>query len=190
MKKEKSVRKAEFQAALFRQLKSLIVPFIILAIILIGVLVISFSQGEAEPEEEEIFEIDAAESEDLTDEPEDLSEVEELISETEVVNDEDDSEGAAVRKTMDNKNNEEPILSPEIQKLIDEIEGVIPEEEEVDATVSSEEVLEVEEEPHENMGELADDLRLGEDEYEDYDAYDWDDAAAVSYTHLTLPTKA
>ena len=125
--------------------------------------------GEAEPEEEEIFEIDAAESEDL-------SEVEELISETEVVNDEDDSEGAAVRKTMDNKNNEEPILSPEIQKLIDEIEGVIPEEEEVDATVSSEEVLEVEEEPHENMGELADDLRLGEDEYEDYDAYDWDDA--------------
>ena len=130
---------------------------------------------EAEPEEEEILEIDAAESEDLTDESEDLSEVEELISETEVVNDEDDSEGAAVRETMDNKNNEEPILSPEIQKLIDEIEGVIPEEEEVDATVSSEEVLEVEE-PHENMGELADDLRLGEDEYEDYDAYDWDDA--------------
>ena len=131
---------------------------------------------EAEPEEEEILEIDEAESEDLTDESEDLSEVEELISETEVVNDEDDSEGAAVREIMDNKNNEEPILSPEIQKLIDEIEGVIPEEEEVDATVSSEEVLEVEEEPHENMGELADDLRLGEDEYEDYDAYDWDDA--------------
>ena len=131
---------------------------------------------EEEPEEEEILEIDEAESEDLTDESEDLSEVEELISETEVVNDEDDSEGAAVRETMDNKNNEEPILSPEIQKLIDEIEGVIPEEEEVDATVSSEEVLEVEEEPHENMGELADDLRLGEDEYEDYDAYDWDDA--------------
>ena len=132
--------------------------------------------GEAEPEEEEILEIDAAESEDLTDGSDDLSEVEELISETEVVNDEDDSEGAAVRETMDNKNNEEPILSPEIQKLIDEIEGVIPEEEEVDATVSSEEVLEVEEEPHEKMGELADDLRLGEDEYEDYDAYDWDDA--------------
>lgn len=137
---------------------------------------VAIEAGEAEPEEEEILEIDAAESEDLTDESEDLSEVEELISETEVVNDEDDSEGAAVRETMDNKNNEEPILSPEIQKLIDEIEGVIPEEEEVDATVSSEEVLEVEEEPHENMGELADDLRLGEDEYEDYDAYDWDDA--------------
>ena len=137
---------------------------------------VTIEAGEAEPEEEEILEIDAAESEDLTDESEDLSGVEELISETEVVNDEDDSEGAAVRETMDNKNNEEPILSPEIQKLIDEIEGVIPEEEEVDATVSSEEVLEVEEEPHENMGELADDLRLGEDEYEDYDAYDWDDA--------------
>ncbi|MFQ7636649.1 MAG: tetratricopeptide repeat protein [Mediterraneibacter faecis] len=77
---------------------------------------------EAESEEEEILEIDEAESEDLTDESEDLSEVEELILETEVVNDEDDSEGAAVRETMDNKNNEEPILSPEIQKLIDEIE--------------------------------------------------------------------
>ena len=137
---------------------------------------VAIEAEEAEPEEEEILEIDAAESEDLTDESEDLSEVEELISETEVVNDEDDSEGAAVRETMDNKNNEEPILSPEIQKLIDEIEGVIPEEEEVDATVSSEEVLEVEEEPHENVGELADDLRLGEDEYEDYDEYDWDDA--------------
>ena len=137
---------------------------------------VAIEAEEAEPEEEEILEIDAAESEDLTDESEDLSGVEELISETEVVNDEDDSEGAAVRETMDNKNNEEPILSPEIQKLIDEIEGVIPEEEEVDATVSSEEVLEVEEEPHENMGELADDLRLGEDEYEDYDEYDWDDA--------------
>ena len=137
---------------------------------------VAIEAEEAEPEEEEILELDEAESEDLTDESEDLSEVEELILETEVVNDEDDSEGAAVRETMDNKNNEEPILSPEIQKLIDEIEGVIPEEEEVDATVSSEEVLEVEEEPHENMGELADDLRLGEDEYEDYDAYDWDDA--------------
>ena len=134
------------------------------------------SPEEAGVETAEVIEASEDESEDLTDESEDLSEVEELISETEVVNDEDDSEGAAVRETMDNKNNEEPILSPEIQKLIDEIEGVIPEEEEVDATVSSEEVLEVEEEPHENMGELADDLRLGEDEYEDYDAYDWDDA--------------
>ena len=65
MKKEKSVRKAEFQAALFRQLKSLIVPFIILAIILIGVLVISFSQGEAEPEEEEMLEAGEAEPEEV-----------------------------------------------------------------------------------------------------------------------------
>ena len=135
--------------------------------------------GEAEPEEEEILEVEEAEpeeEEDLEVEEEEPEEEEILEIDEEVVNDEDDSEGAAVREIMDNKNNEEPILSPEIQKLIDEIEGVIPEEEEVDATVSSEEVLEVEEEPHENMGELADDLRLGEDEYEDYDAYDWDDA--------------
>lgn len=64
---------------------------------------------------------------------------------------------------------------PEEEEILEAGEAE-PEEEEVDATVSSEEVLEVEEEPHENMGELADDLRLGEDEYEDYDAYDWDDA--------------
>ena len=48
MKKEKSVRNAEMKAALLRQLKSLIGPFIILAIILSGVLVIAFWKDEVE----------------------------------------------------------------------------------------------------------------------------------------------
>lgn len=51
MKKEKSVRNAEMKAALLRQLKSLIGPFIILAIILSGVLVIAFWEDEVEEQE-------------------------------------------------------------------------------------------------------------------------------------------
>ena len=53
-----------------------------------------------------------------------------------------------------------PILSPDIQRMIDEIEGVIPEEavkETPVRTVVSEEVLE-------NKGEIAEDLRLEEEE--------------------------
>ena len=51
MKKEKSVRKAEFKAAVIRQLKSLAVPVIITAIILVGVLVIMNFQNTKEPVE-------------------------------------------------------------------------------------------------------------------------------------------
>lgn len=106
--------------------------------------------GEAEPEEEEILEVEEAEPEE-----EEVLEVEEAEPEEEEILEVEEAESE-----------EEEILE------IDEAES----EDLTDATVSSEEVLEVEEEPHENMGELADDLRLGEDEYEDYDAYDWDDA--------------
>lgn len=52
-----------------------------------------------------------------------------------------------------------PILSPDIQRMIDEIEGVIPEEEVKETpvrTVVSEEVLE-------NKGEIAEELRLEEE---------------------------
>ena len=53
-----------------------------------------------------------------------------------------------------------PILSPDIQRMIDEIEGVIPEEEVKETpvrTVVSEEVLE-------NKGEITEELRLEEEE--------------------------
>ena len=53
-----------------------------------------------------------------------------------------------------------PILSSDIQRMIDEIEGVIPEEEVKETpvrTVVSEEVLE-------NKGEITEELRLEEEE--------------------------
>jgi len=121
---------------------------------------------EAEPEEEEILEVEEAEPEE-----EEILEAEEAEPEEEEIFEIDAAES-------EDLTDESEDLS-EVEELISETEVVNDEddsEEEVDATVSSEEVLEVEEEPHENMGELADDLRLGEDEYEDYDAYDWDDA--------------
>lgn len=105
---------------------------------------------------------------------------EELIEQAVEETSEDVPEDAVAIEAEEAEPEEEEILEageaePEEEEIL-EVEEAEPEEEEVDATVSSEEVLEVEEEPHENMGELADDLRLGEDEYEDYDAYDWDDA--------------
>ncbi len=51
MKKDKAVRKAEFKAALIKQLKSMIGPAILLLIIVAGVLFIMFYKEEEEPEE-------------------------------------------------------------------------------------------------------------------------------------------
>ena len=62
-----------------------------------------------------------------------------------------------------------PILSPDIQRLIDEIEGNIPPQEEKPAAKAD--YYEEDDEPHENMGALADELRMEDesDEFEDYD---------------------
>ena len=62
-----------------------------------------------------------------------------------------------------------PILSPDIQRLIDEIEGNIPPQEE--KPVAKVDYYEEDDEPHENMGALADELRMEDesDEFEDYD---------------------
>lgn len=51
MKKDKAVRKANAKAALARRLKALIAPALILAVILAGVLVITFWKEEEEPAE-------------------------------------------------------------------------------------------------------------------------------------------
>lgn len=59
MKKEKSVRRAEFRAALKAQLKSFIAPAVILAVIAAGVLFVAFWKEEEEPEE--IIKVDAYE---------------------------------------------------------------------------------------------------------------------------------
>ena len=58
----------------------------------------------------------------------------------------------------------EPILPPDIQRMIDEIEGVIPpEEEKKPAPVR----VQKKEEPHENMGKVAESLRIDEEFEED-----------------------
>ena len=77
-------------------------------------------------------------------------------------------EDAGEEERMDNKKKVESILPADIQRLIDEIEGVIPEETEEDA-VMSEEISE--EELFENMGEVAESLRVDESSevFEDYD---------------------
>ena len=74
----------------------------------------------------------------------------------------------------DNRQGSTPILSPDIQRLIDEIEGNVPEEQTAPATEMHEEV---DDEPHENMGAIAEELRIDEDDtYEAFDEeYDEDD---------------
>ena len=75
-----------------------------------------------------------------------------------------------------------PILSPDIQRLIDEIEGNNPPQEE--KPVAKVDYYEEDDEPHENMGALADELRMEDesDEFEDYDdLLDEDEYAEEEY---------
>lgn len=75
-----------------------------------------------------------------------------------------------------------PILSPDIQRLIDEIEGNIPPQEEKLAAKAD--YYEEDDEPHENMGALADELRMEDesDKFEDYDdLLDEDEYAEEEY---------
>ena len=83
-------------------------------------------------------------------------------------------------ETMENKNNDTPILSPDIQRLIDEIEGNIPPQEDVDEESHTEEA---DVEP-----EVADDI-ASEEDYEEEEAFEWgtedaldDDEAAGVYS--------
>ncbi len=81
--------------------------------------------------------------------------------------DEHVEEGDSIKgETMEEQKTKktEPILPPDIQRMIDEIEGVIPpEEEKKPAPVKRVE----KEEPHENMGKVADSLRLDDFDEED-----------------------
>lgn len=118
-----------------------------------------FTEGDAEEYVEDFAEDDAEEY--VEDFAEDDAEeyVEDIKVETE--------EG----ETMEDKKKETPILSPDIQRLIDEIEGNIPSQEE-ETFVSADDLAEAQEaEALEDMGAVADGLRVQEesDEFEDYD---------------------
>ena len=115
---------------------------------------------EADYEEvEDLDEADYEEAEDLDEadyeEAEDLDEAdaEEVV------------ENASAKKT-------EPILPPDIQRLIDEIEGVVPPEEEVAKPVRT---RKIDNTPTENMGKVADELRLDDMDLEDAEDYEEDE---------------
>lgn len=124
--------------------------------------------GEAEEleneelEDAEFFEADDAEE--IIDDAEDFDLYDAEDVESELQDDETVAEEAAPEKKAP-----EPILPPDIQRMIDEIEGVIPPEEQEE--IVHEEVKEKIEEPHENMGKLADELRI--DDLSDADEDDW-----------------
>ena len=125
-------------------------------------------------ESEEIDELEdyGAEEFDLTEEEleGDQEETEEAEGDIPEADHEDLAEGAATGENMEEKKETEPILPPDIQRLIDEIEGVIPPEE--PKPVKTEKASD---EPLENMGKVAEELRIDDEldaeEPEDY----WDD---------------
>ncbi len=126
---------------------------------------------EADYEEaEDLDEADYEEAEDLDEadyeEAEDLDEADyeeaEDLDETDA---EEVVENASAKKT-------EPILPPDIQRLIDEIEGVVPPEEEVAKPVRT---RKIDNTPTENMGKVADELRLDDMDLEDAEDYEEDE---------------
>ena len=110
-------------------------------------------------EAEDLDEADYEEAEDLDEA--DYEEAEDL--------DEADYE-EVVEKTASTKT--EPILPPDIQRLIDEIEGVVPPEEEVVKPVRT---RKIDNTPTENMGKVADELRLDDVDLEDAEEYEEDE---------------
>ena len=125
---------------------------------------IEAEEGETfEPEEE------AAEAGEDIQEPETGAEA--LDSMTEEA-EERKEEGETTGETMEEKKKTEPILPPDIQRMIDEIEGVIPPEE----PVKERKVKKAVEEPHENMGKLTEELRIDDDsDLDGFDEYPDDD---------------
>ena len=125
-------------------------------------------------ESEEIDELEdyGAEEFDLTEEEleGDQEETEEAEGDIPEADHEDLAEGAATGENMEEKKETEPILPPDIQRLIDEIEGVIPPEEPKPVKTKK-----ASDEPLENMGKVAEELRIDDEldaeEPEDY----WDD---------------
>ena len=109
---------------------------------------------------------------------------------------EDAEEEPIEESAEDGYEEDTPILSPDIQRLIDEIEGTVPAEE---SLPEEKEIEKAPEEPHENMGEVTESLRLddlpeededlfededfleSEDEEDEYESYEDDDSEEDEY---------
>ena len=138
---------------------------------------------DMEPESEEIEDLlaedEAQDREDLYDE--DAEDLEDDVAEAEAEDLEDEaiedqagadtdnssSEGEVTGDTMETKKTTAPILPPDIQRMIDEIEGVIPPEEEKPEKPTKRTLERKKEEPHENMGKVAESLRIDNDDFEE-----------------------
>ena len=121
-------------------------------------------ENDENTDDEALFEADA---EELDSDLFDAEDSEDLMDADKEESD-DASEGEVTGVNMEKNNTAEPILPPDIQRMIDEIEGVIPpEEEKIKDPVKKAEEKKIEE-PRENMGEVAQSLRMDEDfDFED-----------------------
>ena len=138
---------------------------------------------EEEPDEDEAEDIlEGAEEEPIEESAEDVVEA--------------DAEEIYEEEPEDEVTEDTPILSPDIQRMIDEIEGVVPAEE---SLPEEKEIEKAPEEPHENMGEVTESLRLddlpeededlfededfleSEDEEDEYESYEDDDSEEDEY---------
>ena len=121
-------------------------------------------EEEAEDLADEIIEEEAEdlEAEDVSGEGPEIrtdEEQEQAVADTNT----DSLEGEVTGDNMETKKTTEPILPPDIQRLIDEIEGVIPPEEEKPAKPAKRTLERKKEEPHENMGKVTESLRIDDD---------------------------
>ena len=149
-----------------------------------------------EPEAEEIVEPEAEETEEISEEDilnldsaeewsddeivdaveensdnkaESVEEIDEVLNEAESVKDIKQAEPEKEETMSVERKTGEPILPPDIQRLIDEIEGVIPREDEEPMSESSTSASKMQERmPEDNMEQEMDMLRVDDsDEYED-----------------------
>ena len=136
----------------------------------------ALSGSDVEDFEEDLFETEAEETgEDLLEAEaeeigEDLFEAEaeeigeDLLETGEEEFDEDIEDGEIKGDNMESKKTTEPILPPDIQRMIDEIEGVIPAEGEKPEKAVEKPVKKVEE-PRENMGKVTESLRIDDEDF-------------------------
>ena len=152
---------------------------------------------EEEPDEDEAEDIlEDAEEEPIEESAEDGYEEDVVEADAEEVYEEEPEDTADSSKDEKESKEDTPILSPDIQRLIDEIEGVVPGEE---SLPEEKEIEKAPEEPHENMGEVTESLRLddlpeededlfededfleSEDEEDEYESYEDDDSEEDEY---------
>ena len=130
----------------------------------------SLEEETVEETEEQEKEVAEKTEEPAEEQVEETKESVEDVLEEEVTEIEDTVNLQEEEVEMKETKNITPILPPDIQRLIDEIEGVLPEEPEKE-DVTEQETFE---EPHENMGEVTEQLRMDEDDFSDIEEVEED----------------